>query len=73
MNNRGVYKQPLTAPVIVKAEKTTQTLILPPEYDYAVERISGKVLPVKKGSEQNEVTVTIPAGDLVIIDISSKK
>ena len=72
LNNRGVYKQPLTAPVIVSSEKTKQTLILPAEFNYAVEKISGKVLPVRKGKNQNEITVTIPSGDLVIIDISSK-
>ena len=73
LNNRGVYKQPLTAPVIVKAEKTTQTLRFPAEFTSAVEKISGKKLTIKKNKGQNEVTVTIPAGDLAVIDFVSGK
>lgn len=73
LNNRGVYKQPLTAPVVVQSEKTEQTLIFPVEIMSATERISGKKLAIKKENGQSSLNITIPAGDLVIIDIVTKK
>lgn len=72
LNNRGVYKQPLTAPVIIAAEKIEQTLIFPAQLKFVTERISNKKLAVKKVNGQNQLTVTIPAGDLAVIDIVSK-
>ena len=73
LNNRGVYKQPLTAPVIVNSEKTEQTLVFPDEIVSATEQLTGKKLAVKKANGKNTLTVTIPAGDLVIIDVVTKK
>jgi hypothetical protein len=73
LNNRGVYKQPMTAPVIVSSEKTVQTLTFPAEFKFASEKISGKSLAVKKVKGMNQVSVTIPAGDLAVIDIVSEK
>ena len=73
LNNRGVYKQPLTAPVIVNSEKTEQTLVFPDEIVSATEQLTGKKLAVKKAKGKNTLTVTIPAGDLVIIDVVTKK
>ena len=73
LNNRGVYKQPLTAPVIVNSEKTEQTLVFPDEIISATEQLTGKKLAVKKENGKNSLTVTIPAGDLVIIDVVTKK
>lgn len=73
LNNRGVYKQPMTAPVVVSSEKTVQTLTFPAEFKFAVEKISGKSLAVKKVRGMNQVTVTIPAGELAVIDIVSEK
>ena len=72
LNNRGVYKQPLTAPVIVNAEKTTQTLRFPVEFTSAVEKLSGKKLNIRKNNGVNELTITIPAGDLAVIDLVEK-
>ena len=73
LNNRGVYKQPLTAPVIVSSEQTVQTLTFPAEFKFATEKISGRELEVKKVKGMNQTTVTIPAGELMIIDIVSEK
>lgn len=73
LNNRGVYKQPLTAPVLVQSEKTEQTLFFPGKIESATERITGKKLAVSTENGQSSLTVTIPAGDLVIIDVVIKK
>ena len=73
LNNRGVYKQPLTAPVVVPSEKTEQTLIFPMEIESATEQITGRKLAIRKINGQCSVKVTIPAGDLVIIDVVTKK
>ena len=68
LNNRGVYKQATKAPVIVPSERTVQTVIFPGKADSVTERISGKKLPIRKKDGKNLVTVTIPAGELAILD-----
>lgn len=74
LNNRGVYKQATTAPIIVTSEKTVQTVSFPGRIESVTERISGKTLPVKTVDGRDQVTVTIPAGDLAVLDfaVSSK-
>lgn len=73
LNNRGVYKQPLTAPIVNNNEKTVQTITFPQEFKFADERITNKKLAVKNKNGKNQLDVTIPAGDLTVIDIVSKQ
>lgn len=73
LNNRGVYKQATTAPVVVPSERTVQTVIFPGRIDSVTERISGKKLPVREIDGKSQVTVTIPAGELVVLDIYTAK
>ena len=72
LNNRGVYKQATKAPVIVPSERTVQTIIFPGRLDSVTERISGKKLPIRKQNGKNLVTVTIPSGELAILDFIVK-
>ena len=74
LNNRGVYKQATTAPVVVPSERTVQTVSFPGRIESVIERISGKKLPVKTVNGRDQVTVTIPSGDLAVLDfvVSSK-
>ena len=72
LNNRGVYKQATKAPVVVPSERTVQTVIFPGKVDSVTERISGKKLPIRKQNGKNLVTVTIPAGELAILDFIAK-
>ena len=53
-------------------EKTTQTLRFPVEFTSAVEKLSGKKLNIRKNNGVNELTITIPAGDLAVIDLVEK-
>jgi len=72
LNNRGVYKQATKAPVVVPSERTVQTVIFPGKVDSVTERISGKKLPIRKQGGNNLVTVTIPAGELAVMDFIVK-
>ena len=68
LNNRGVYKQATTAPIIVPSEKTVQTVSFPGRIASVIERISGKELPVKTVNGRDQVTVIVPSGDLAVLD-----
>ena len=68
-NNKGVYKQPLSAPVVNSNEKTLQTITFSANFTTAIEKISNKKLTVKKSNRTNSVEVVILPGNLAVIDI----
>ncbi|MBQ6472790.1 MAG: hypothetical protein IJJ33_12470 [Victivallales bacterium] len=70
LNNRGVYKQATTAPLVVPSEATRQTIFLPGQHRYTVlERISDKALQAIPSHGGESVSVVIPPGELVILDL----
>ena len=68
-NNRGVYKQPLTAAIVNSKEKTTQKITFDSAFCNAVEKISNKKLVIKKLNNSSSVEVVIQPGNLAVIDI----
>ena len=68
-NNKGVYKQPLSAPVVNSNEKTLQTITFSSSFTTAIGKISNQKLKVKKYNNTNRVEVVILPGNLAVIDI----